>query len=1068
MKICPTCKLCYEDADPTCVKPGHMKLSYARPHTRIIDNRYRLDRWLGEGVVSSVYVGDHLALEKPVAIKFLKEQLLKNQIGLKRLRREARITSRFSHPNLVTTYDFALEPTEAYIVMELIDGITLADYLKTNITPPLYTTAKIMRQVAAGVSAAHTYGVIHRDLKPANIMLTNYHGDLVAKVIDFGVAKLAKDVFLTEDSITPHGSILGTCNYLSPEACQGKASDERSDIYSFGVVLYRMLTGQLPFSGDVPAVVHAHVKKKPPHVADIRPDLPKHLVDLVMQCLRKSPSKRPQSADELANRLNLIESTLDQPPYEFSLKGSLVTSSRTDINDKDRIDDAEDTVKDGDEVHLAPQTAIPKAKSHPKNTLSARKPPKIIKERLPSGRRSKPTNSHGTAPSKSSTGKRSKAMTANKVRLYDLAKELKLETKLVIEEVRREGCDVSVPSNSISKELADKIRNKYVPERGKAVSHKSTKATSPAPLKTAHSSNTPSPVRPSPTPQSSKPAAPTYSTRAYAPASRTHAQQPRPQSNIPLKSAGAYMTLKDDLNQHLKTAKLFVDTSSLMHPDATQVFLGDVQEALMNSKSKLVVPFKVLQELNNNQRTTMPNPGERQMLAGKGKKILAKLDNAGIAEFYGDNADHFPDALFIEIFSRFRTIHPLSLITQDVSLMVDILSLQLSYSVSGIKPITVWEVDHGTLRKIDLATAQARLANQKASAFRFNKRSAVQAHATDLIQTHVEIGAGSVLRTLNHGPFDVLLEEKLDSGGEGDVYVTSIQGRVAKIYFPQNLTVSVCEKLKLMVSKLMPKMPQSTGICWPLDILVDTDGKPRGFLMDEARGRLLGTCVFNRSELEQSFKHWDRWHLVTLCITLLEKIQFLHRANIFIGDLNQWNIFVEDENSVFLIDTDSYQIEGFPCTVGRPHFTAPELQGADFRKILRTDEHESFAIATLLFMILHVGKPPYAQLGSDSITDNIKDMQFPYKFRDKTTRKAPDGPWKIIWNNLPYLMKQAFYETFHFDHRNQYRRRLEDWLYLLKLYREQMEKDFHTRELFPTSYKRWNKFAEDKFGNGYD
>jgi DNA-binding helix-hairpin-helix protein with protein kinase domain len=207
---------------------------------------------------------------------------------------------------------------------------------------------------------------------------------------------------------------------------------------------------------------------------------------------------------------------------------------------------------------------------------------------------------------------------------------------------------------------------------------------------------------------------------------------------------------------------------------------------------------------------------------------------------------------------------------------------------------------------------------------------------------------------------------------------------------------------------------------------------------------------------------------VTLCINILQKIQFLHHANIVIGDLNQWNILVEDENNVFLIDTDSYQVEGYPCPVGSPHFTAPELQGLRLTERLRSYEHEAFAISTMLFMILHVGKQPYAQLGSDNIRENIRLMEFPYKLRGRRGERAPEGPWKIIWNNLPYRVKEAFYETFHYDFRSKTRRTLQDWLWLLNDYKYELENGFHSKELFPTKYKSVSTYARMKFGLGED
>jgi serine/threonine protein kinase len=1053
MKICLTCNCCYEDAENACEQPEHETLVASRLGTRVIGGKYRLDRLLKQGGVSYVFAGTHISLDRPVAIKILKPDLISQQTELQRWKREARIMARLKHSNIALTYDYDLTANgETYIVMELVEGQNLADYLKTNITPPVITTVKIMRQVADAISVAHRQGIVHRDLKPTNIMLTNdENGELLAKLIDFGIAKIIKQVIITEARLTPPDSIIGTHYYVSPEECQGKALDERADIYSFGVVLYRMLAGRPPFVAEFPAIIFAHINQQPESLIKLRPDLPLSLAELVMQCLHKDPTTRPQNIAEVARRLSEVERSIEPPEQKAS------PSAEAPLIDIIGFDNTHDEQATEEETLVQSRSPTSKSATNRGRPTSKRAPTKIGTKK---------------AVKKKATSKaRFKAMVSSKIRIYDLAKELKLESKRLIEELRREGIDVSVPSNTISKEMAEKIRNKYFPKKESSKPSRVVKVLIPSQPSPAHN------IAATPPPQPARKITP--------PPTPTVRPAPR-QVTRPLTRS------KDEmLSQYLKAAKLFVDTSSLMHHAATEVFLGEVQQALTQSNSRLAVPVRVLQELKNHQsnKGSGSDALERQRSAGKGMKILSKLEAAGVCEFYGNDTDQFPDALFISLFSRLRTLHDICLITQDVSMMVDVLELQSSYSVYGIKQISVWEINNqGTLQKVDLATARARLENQRkrhndpktstintSSArpraesqpqFRFKNVSHLYERSTEVLSTRIEITEGSILHTLTHGPHPIRLDKKLDKGGEGYVFSTSQLGLVAKIYHPQNLTKATCDKLRLMVSKPLPRLPETAGICWPLDILVDIDGRPRGFLMPEARGRLLGTCVLNRNELERIFPYWDKTHLVTLCINLLQKIQFLHSANIIIGDLNQWNIFVEDENNVFLIDTDSYQVEGYPCPVGSPHFTAPELQGVRLTERLRSYEHEAFAIATMLFMILHVGKQPYAQLGSDDIRENIRLMQFPYKLGTRKTEKAPEGPWKIIWNNLPYRVKEAFYETFHFDFRSKTRRSLNDWLRLLKDYKYELDNKFHSNELFPTKYKRVSQYAIDRFGVG--
>jgi serine/threonine protein kinase len=177
---------------------------------------------------------------------------------------------------------------------------------------------------------------------------------------------------------------------------------------------------------------------------------------------------------------------------------------------------------------------------------------------------------------------------------------------------------------------------------------------------------------------------------------------------------------------------------------------------------------------------------------------------------------------------------------------------------------------------------------------------------------------------------------------------------------------------------------------------------------------------------------------------------FLHSFNIIVGDINPLNILVSEEsNNVWLVDTDSFQIQGFPCPVGTVNFTAPEIQGVNYSSFLRTKEHEIFAVATMLFMILHPGKPPYAQQGGGDPAENIRNGNFPYQFCKDITGNTPEGPWKIIWGNLPYKIKKAFGNTF----KNNRRIELSDWKKLLEFYKSEIENGNYSNELFPTSFK---------------
>lgn len=517
----------------------------------------------------------------------------------------------------------------------------------------------------------------------------------------------------------------------------------------------------------------------------------------------------------------------------------------------------------------------------------------------------------------------------------------------------------------------------------------------------------------------------------------------------------------EPLSRHLKKAKLFVDTSSLMHPNSQAVFLGEVKNALIASNGQLFVAVKVYEEIKKHQANEGRSRDDeaRRRRATDGFRILRHLDSLGLIQYIGDKNDQFPDAFFHTAFSRYRTENHLSLITQDVSLMVDILRLQTSCSVKWIKPITIFEVTANGLWWQTIQAAEERLARQ-----RVNNANAKGRANDELLKANLEIKVGTVFNTTKYGS-NLVLAQEIKAGGEGTVFFTSRQGIVAKIYHQDKLTVSRREKLKLMLAKSLNPGAETRGICWPLETLTDREGIFRGYLMPEARGVEMGGGVFVRPEIEKNFPHWNRLHLVTLCLSLLEKIQHLHDSGILIGDINEWNILVENENSVFLVDLDSCQIGNFPSPVGTVYFTPPELQEGSFTKKLRTDENEYFAIATMLFMILHAGKQPYAQLGGGTPGENIKAMQFPYPWGENTNKKAPEGPWKYIWSHLSYLIKGAFYQTFHASYKGMPRRTPAEWIWLLERYKYELKQGYHSKELFPNFYEQVSRYAVEHFDN---
>ena len=338
MKLCPTCKQCYEDFETSCSQACHSPLVLKRAGTRLINNKYRLDALLGHGGMGAVYRCTHLELNHPKAIKLLLPDYAgADPHGRQRLRREGLTACLSNHPNLVRVHDCgtnvvavddehgARSYDELYVVMELLDGQTLREHLSRVGRLSVRQSLEIARQVASGLAELHSKGVVYRDLKPANIMLTRDHaGDLLVKVVDFGAVKFIRTDSAPDDADLTGALMLGSPRYTSPENCRGEPLDERSDIYCLGLVLYEMLAGRHPFSSkDIADLIYQHAYVPAPPLDEVCQGLPSPLVRLVMSSLEKHPERRPQSAAEFIRALLELEAS----GSDFQASGYVQTSS---------------------------------------------------------------------------------------------------------------------------------------------------------------------------------------------------------------------------------------------------------------------------------------------------------------------------------------------------------------------------------------------------------------------------------------------------------------------------------------------------------------------------------------------------------------------------------------------------------------------------------------------------------------------------------------------------------------------------------------------------------------------
>jgi|GEM_PF-3295825 len=456
------------------------------------------------------------------------------------------------------------------------------------------------------------------------------------------------------------------------------------------------------------------------------------------------------------------------------------------------------------------------------------------------------------------------------------------------------------------------------------------------------------------------------------------------------------------LDELVQNYRILIDTNMLMGWK-----VGELIAELRRQQRQAIVPLSVVQELER-----LSQSGRRAVLAADALRRLQALVAEKVIELRGeaDDPDHADD-LFVKVCRKFANHKKICVLTQDRGLKNRLRNIhRTNILVLGALPKRRTHVP-----RFRLATTITRVPDQ---AVRIDS-------VPSLGEACYEQGKNKKL----------VLREKIAEGGEGIVYKVNAN-TACKIYYPHRLTQRRLEKLRRMTKRPL----RISGVCWPRKLVCNDRRQVVGYTMPLAAGTPVQRCVYLRPLLEQHFPYWTREHLLALARCWLEKVMLLHRENVLLGDINPQNFLVVDEANIWFVDCDSYQIEEFPCPVGTVTFTPPELQGKNFTTFLRGFEHEHFAVATFLFMLLLPGKPPYSHTGGEDPATNIRQGKFPYtprKTRIKRKDTIPLGAWRYMWSHLPDYLQEAFYRTFT---SSDPRQRLDSaqWLELLDRYQEDL------------------------------
>lgn len=362
MKTCPTCQGSYPNNFAICPQDGSPLTDTGTwSEGSVIRGKYRLLTKVGQGGMGSVYKALHLAFDELRALKVIAPELLSDELFVKRFKHEAVITRKLQHPNAVRVDDIdEAEDGRPFIVMEFIEGQSLKKLIREEGPLPVQRVCTIIKQASAALDAAHRLGMVHRDIKPDNIALVDMPEGEMVKVLDFGIAKL-KEARMGESAgmtLTGTGVVIGTPQYMSPEQAMGKRGDEldgRADLYSLGIVMYQMLTADLPFKADTTMeMLLAHMQKPPAPISVAHPELqvPEPVATLTMRLLEKNRDMRPASARVLIQEIEKAEKEMANVG-----KTRIMTAEEMRADDAGRAPASGDQAAAGGAIPPRPQPA---------------------------------------------------------------------------------------------------------------------------------------------------------------------------------------------------------------------------------------------------------------------------------------------------------------------------------------------------------------------------------------------------------------------------------------------------------------------------------------------------------------------------------------------------------------------------------------------------------------------------------------------------------------------------------------------------------------------------------------